>query len=97
MSDTDKTHHTVYRVSIEDVSQPASDPYQLGDEVPVYNSETDFDSEHHGKEGTITDVLQDTLGDETGRELDSNSHHIETNGGEIGVWFRHRDLDPISE
>jgi hypothetical protein len=50
---------------MKDVPQPASDPYQLGDDVQVYVSETDPDSEHHGKEGTITDVLQDNLGDKT--------------------------------
>ncbi len=54
--------------------QPASDPYESGDVVQVYVSETDPDSEHHGKEGTIMVVLQDTLGDTTGRELDSYSY-----------------------
>ena len=72
------------------ICDPAIDPYQPGDVVQVYVSETDPDSEHHGKEGTITDVLQDTLGDETGRELDSDSYHIE-----IDAWFRHRDLVPL--
>lgn len=82
---------------MEDVPQPASDPYQPGDDVQVYVSETDPDREHHGKEGTITDVLQDTLGDETGRELDSYSYRIETDGEKIDVWFRHRDLVPVSQ
>jgi hypothetical protein len=82
---------------LEDVPQPASDPYQPGDGVQIYVSETDPDSEHNGKEGTITDVLQDNLGDETGRELDSYSYRIETDGKEIDVWFRHRDLVPVSQ
>ncbi|WP_227357311.1 hypothetical protein [Haladaptatus salinisoli] len=80
---------------IEDVPQPASDPYQLGDDVQIYVSETDPDSEYHEKEGTITDVLQDNLEDETGRELDFYSYRIKTNGEEKYVWFRHRDLVPV--
>ncbi|MFH5800438.1 hypothetical protein [Haladaptatus sp. CMAA 1911] len=79
------------------ICNPASDPYQPGDDVQVYLSKTDPDSEHHGKEGTITDVLQDTLGDETGRELDSYSYRIESDTEEIDVWFRHRDLVPVSQ
>ncbi|WP_227379927.1 hypothetical protein [Haladaptatus halobius] len=70
---------------MKDVPQPANDPYQLDDDVQVYVSETNPDSVHHEKEGTITDVLQDTLGDETGRELDSYSYRIETDGEEIDV------------
>ncbi|WP_458209727.1 hypothetical protein [Haladaptatus sp. NG-SE-30] len=81
---------------MEDVPQPSNDPDQSGDDVQVYVSEIDPDREHHGKEGTITDVLQDTLGDETGRKLDSYSYRIETNDEEIDVWFRHRDLVPVS-
>jgi hypothetical protein len=63
---------------MEAVPQPASDLYQPGNDVQVYVSETDPNHEHHGKEGTITDVMQDTLGAETGRELDSYSYRIET-------------------
>jgi hypothetical protein len=59
--------------------------------------EPEYNTEHHRKEGTITDVLQDNLGDETGRELDSYSYRIETDGEEIDVWFRHRDLVPVSQ
>ena len=59
--------------------------------------EQEHDSDHHGKEGTSTDVLQDNLGDETGRELDSYSYRIETDSEEIDVWFRHRDLVPVSQ
>ncbi|SIR88808.1 hypothetical protein SAMN05421858_4358 [Haladaptatus litoreus] len=54
-------------------------------------------SKHHGKEGTITDIPQDTLGDETGRELYSYSYRIETEDEEIDVWFRHRDFVPVSQ
>ena len=81
---------------MEDVPQPSSVPYQEGDNVRVYLSETDPDSKHHGKEGTISNVMQDSLGSETGRELASYSYRIETNGDETAVWFRHRDLVPAS-
>ncbi|WP_435159071.1 hypothetical protein [Haladaptatus sp. DFWS20] len=56
---------------VGDTFNSARVPFQPGDDVQAYVSETDPDSEHHGKECTITDVLQDTLGDETGRELDA--------------------------
>jgi len=79
---------------MEDVPQPADSPYSLGDDVRAYLSENDPDSQHHGKTGTVVEVLQDDLGAETERELDSFSYRIKTEDGVIDVWFRHSDLVP---
>jgi len=82
---------------MEDIPQPSDEPYSLGNEVKVYLGEDDPDAEHHGTTGMVVDVLEDTLGDETERELDSVSYRIESDGEEIDVWFRHRDLIPFLE
>ncbi|RBI59523.1 hypothetical protein DMJ13_23270 [halophilic archaeon] len=76
--------------------QPASDSYREGDNARVCPSESDLDCEHHGKQGSISDIMQDSLGSETGHELDSYSYRIETDGNEIDVWFRRCDLVPGS-
>jgi len=79
---------------MEDVPQPADEPYREGDVVRVYLGPDDTDSRHHGKAGTVVDVLQDNLGSETERELDSLSYRIEVDSRELDIWFRHRDLVP---
>ncbi|WP_436932682.1 hypothetical protein [Halosimplex halobium] len=79
---------------MEDVPQPSDSPYEVGDKVRVYLSRDDPDSRHHGETGTVVDVLTDSLSEETDRLLDSYSYRIETDEGEIDVWFRHRDLVP---
>jgi len=79
---------------MEDVPQPSDSPYEVGDEVRIYLGENDTDGQHHGKTGTVTDVLQDDLGVETGRQLDSYSYQIEVNGDTLDPRFRHHDLVP---
>jgi len=66
----------------------------VGDRVEVYLAPDDSDSHHHGTVGKIIDVLEDSLGEETERELDSYSYRIETEEDVINVWFKHRDLVP---
>lgn len=80
---------------MEDIPQPANAPYERGQEVMVYLAPDDEDAKHHGKQGRIVEKTRDTLGEETGRELDSYSYRIETEDGKIGTWFRHRDLVPV--
>lgn len=82
---------------MKDVPQPSDSPYSPGDEVQVYLSRDDPDSTHHGKTGTVVEVLEDDLGEETERELDSLSYRIETEDEVIDVWFRHTDLVPACE
>jgi ribosomal protein L21E len=79
---------------MEDIPQPAGDRYEKDDRVRVYLDETDPESRHNGKTGVVIDVLQDSLGEETGREVDSYSYQIQVDGDTIDVWFRHRDLVP---
>jgi len=77
---------------MEDVPQPATYPYLVGDEVMVYLAEDDPDGHHHGAEGVVAEVLEDSLGTETGRGMDSLSYRIETPDSIIDTWFRHSDL-----
>jgi len=79
---------------MQGVPQPSDEPYQEGDEVQVYLGPNDSDGQHHGKAGAVVDVLQDNLGAETERELDSLSYRIEVDGRELDIWFRHLDLVP---
>jgi len=79
---------------MQGVPQPSDEPYQEGDEVQVYLGPNDPDGLHHGKSGTVMDVLQDNLGAETERELDSYLYKVEVDGQEIDIWYRHRDLVP---
>ena len=81
---------------MEDIPQPADEPYSPGDEVRIYLSKDDPDSRYHGKTGRVVDVLTDSLSKETERKLDSLSYSIVVNGEELAVWFRHRDLVPNS-
>ena len=83
------------RLQMEDIPQPTDETYSAGDKVRVYLSPDDSDGEHHGKAGTVVDVLEDSLAEETGRSLDSHSYKIEGDGRELDVWFRHRDLVPV--
>ena len=76
---------------MEDVLQPSPELYSPGDEVRVYLAENDHDSRHHGTEGVVAEVLEDSLGEESGRELDSLSYRIKTDEGILDTWFRHSD------
>ncbi|SEP22279.1 hypothetical protein SAMN05216388_104714 [Halorientalis persicus] len=82
---------------MEDVPQPADEPYSTGDEVMVYVAEGDPDARHHGKTGIVVDISQDALSTQTERELDSHSYKIEVDSQELDVWFRHRDLVPDAD
>lgn len=83
--------------SSQDMPRPADEPYQEGDKVKVYLGDDAPDSTYHGTVGEITGVMQDDLGEETERELDSLSYRIKTDEGELDVWFRHRDLVPMNQ
>jgi len=61
---------------MEDIPQPATDPYAPGDHVRVYLSESDTDSKYHGLVCEIIADVPDGLGAETGDALiatDTNS------------------------
>jgi len=81
---------------MEDIPQPSSESYSVGDQVRVYIDPDDPDSEHHGRVCEVVEVFTDQLESETGRAKDSHLYtlrDIET-GQELPVSFRHRDLVP---
>lgn len=82
---------------MRDIPQPADEPYEVGDSVRIYLAPNDVDTVHHGKTGTVVEILQDNLDEKTGRELDSYSYRIEVNNREVSTWFRHGDLTPNQE
>ena len=81
---------------MEDIPQPASERYKVGDRVRVYLASDDPDSKHHGRVCEVIQVTTDELDSETGRNLDSalySLRDLET-GQELPLSFRHRDLVP---
>ncbi len=82
---------------MEDIPQPASDPYIVGDRVKIYIGSDDPDSRYHGVVCEIVSVLTDDLGTETGRTLDAYSYTVQKVecGEELPISFRHRDLVPV--
>ena len=52
------------------VPQPASTPYEEGDEVKIYLSKSDPDAAFNDTRCTVVRRLQDDLHSETGRDLD---------------------------
>lgn len=81
---------------MQDVPQPANDPYEPGDRVRVYLSDRDSDARYHGVVGVVVERHRDELGETTGRRLDSYQYELrDTDSNErIPIEFRHRDLVP---
>jgi hypothetical protein len=81
---------------MEEIPQPSTTPYKIGDFVQVYLHESDHDVEAHGRHCMIVSVSTDDLGTETGRELDSYRYNVRiVNTGKVLPWaFRHYDLVP---
>ncbi len=82
---------------MEDIPQPASNPYSPGDTVQVYTGPNDPDSQFHGVRCEVVDVFVDDLASETGRELDAYSYRVRRvdTGDVLPVQFRHWDLIPV--
>lgn len=63
-----------------------------GDRVQIYIPDPgDPDHRHHGREGTISHILEDDLDQLTGKPRDSGIYTIEFEDGER-AGFRSRDL-----
>ena len=62
---------------MEDIPQPANEPYSVGDRVRVYIDPDDPDSRFYGEVYEILKVHADDLGAETGRSLDNYSYTLE--------------------
>lgn len=83
---------------MEDVPQPADDPYKKRDEVQIYLGEDDPDGHLHGTRAVVVNRLRDSLADETGRELDSYIYQLrDADTGDELPDCRHRDLVPANE
>lgn len=84
---------------MEDIPQPARDPYEPGDHVTVYLSADDPDAEYNDHDCRVIEVLTDDLNRETKRDIDAYSYHVEDveTEEELPVAFRHRDLIPTNE
>lgn len=83
---------------MEDIPQPKSEPYALGDQVQIYLSEADPDATHHGTVCVVIDRFQDELPQDSGRELDAYTYRLRPVDDEtpLPVEFRHFDLVPGS-
>ncbi|WP_336134229.1 hypothetical protein [Natronomonas amylolytica] len=81
---------------MEDIPQPPTEPYSIGDRVWVYVSSGDPDSQYHGRVCEVVDILSDDLDIETGRATDAYSYIVEDmeTKEELPVSFRHQDLVP---
>lgn len=84
---------------MEDIPQPLSNSYAIGDRVQIYIGSDDFDSQYHGVVSEVVDVLMDDLDTETGRTIDAYSYTVEDikNGEKLPILFRHRDLIPVED
>jgi len=81
---------------LDDIPQPASEPYSVSDVVRIYLGPGDPDGRYHGMRCEVTEVLVDSLDSQTGRSLDAYSYTLqaEETEDEIPILFRHRDLVP---
>jgi hypothetical protein len=83
---------------MEDVPQPASEPYTSGDQVRIYLRETDPDAAYHGTECIVVGRSQDELAEESGRKLDAYTYRLRPVDADLplSVEFRHFDLVPAA-
>jgi len=81
---------------LDDISQPAPEPYSVSDIVRIYLGPNDPDSRYHGMICEIAEVAIDDLDSQTGRSLDAYTYTVQSleTEEELPISFRHRDLVP---
>ena len=84
---------------MENIPQPAADPYAPGDRGEIHLSEADRDAAHHGTDCIVVDPFQNDLPANTAREVDAYTDRqrpvdVDT---PLAVEFRHFDLIPVSD
>ena len=81
---------------MDEIPQPAGQPYSVGDRVRVYLGPDDPDVEFHDEICEVTEVFSDDLDEHTGRTLDALSYALRSVelDEELPVTFRHSDLVP---
>lgn len=84
---------------MEDIPQPTSEPYEVGEQVQVYLGPNDPDVAHHGIDCIVVERYEDDLNQDTGRELDRFYYEVRSVDTDdiISTSFRHTDLVPISD
>lgn len=81
---------------MDDIPQPAPEPYSESDVVRIYLDPDDPDGRYHGMICRITEVAIDDLDSQTGRPLDAYTYNVQSmqTQEELPISFRHRDLVP---
>ena len=81
---------------MEDVPQPLDEPYSIGDEVRVYLSSDDPDSQFNDLVCEVVEIHQDDLGEVVGRDLEAHHYQLKRkdSGEVLPLSFRHADLVP---
>ena len=81
---------------MEDIPQPAPEPYIPGDEVEIHLDPADPNAHAHGLICEVVDILADDLNIQTDRPTDAFSYRLkELEIGEtLPLSFRHQDLVP---
>lgn len=84
---------------MEDIPQPSSDPYTVGDRVEIYVGPDDADARFHGTVCEVVEVQSDDLDAETGRTTDAYSYSLRavTSDDILPISFRHHDLVPAGD
>lgn len=84
---------------MKDIPQPAQSAYEVGDRVQVYLGPDDIDSQYHGTDCVVTEILEDDLHIETGRPTDRYKYSLENaqTADPLPVPFRHYDLIPAEQ
>lgn len=81
---------------MDDIPQPSTDPYEVGDKVRIYLGPDDPDKAHHDVQCVVTNRHEDDLDEDTGRALDRFTYDVRRMDTDevIAISFRHRDLVP---
>ena len=84
---------------MEDIRQPAPEPYSAGDQVRIYLDPADPDAHTHGTVCEITDVVKDDLDTETGRPTDAYSYQLRDlkTDEKLPLAVRHQNLVPVED
>lgn len=61
---------------MEDIPQPSTEAYSVGDIVQIYLGADDPDAQYHDMTCEVVEVHTDELGDETGRSTDAYSYTL---------------------
>jgi len=83
---------------MENIPQPADEPYSPGDKVHIYLSDEDLDAQYYGLVCEVLEDNPDDLDDLSGRELDKHHYQLRRldSNKVLPIHFRYVDLIPAS-